>query len=132
MNYPQVYRIINVILKTAGALKMKQGPEKNRDINKQVDQTLNVFDELDDLEPNPFFYTRLRSRIESQADRQKPGMEIFMPVQLRVPFIAVIVILNLVTGVFFFSNYQGQVSSDGQEVDTIAKEYYLNNMDLTY
>ncbi len=49
---------------------MKQGPEKIREINKQVDQTLNVFDELDDLEPNPFFYTRLRSRIESQAGRQ--------------------------------------------------------------
>ena len=119
-------------MKTAGTKKMKQDQEKIREINKQVDQTLNVFDELGDLKPNPFFYTRLRSRIELQADRQKSGMEIFLPVQLRVPFIALIVILNLVMGVFFFTNYQGQVSSDGQEVDTIAKEYYLNNMDLTY
>ena len=111
---------------------MKSKADKSVEILKQVQQTLNVFDEPDDTGPNPFLYTRIMSKIESQEAMQQSGMGFFVPAPLRLPLIALIITLNLITGVLVFSNYQIQYRSDVQEIETIAKDYYLNNEEFIH
>jgi len=99
---------------------------KCKRIKKEVDKTLQLFDNLEDPSPNPYLYTRLLARIQSmEATQQSALTPALLPAGFRLALFSLIIIANIITGVFFLQKQAVQSESKIDNLNIIAKEYYL-------
>ncbi len=70
---------------------------KNSEIEKDVQQTLAALDNVENLPPDPDFYTHLKGRLREPVPN-RPLTEILKPVMF-----AALLMLNLVTGVRYLT-----------------------------
>ena len=95
----------------------RKNPEK---IEKKIEQTLKVLDELPRAEPKPFFYTRLQARMQGQAEETVRW-------RMRPAFIwsglVVIILLNI--GMVVTYSTKGGYSKNEQSAGAFAEEYGL-------
>jgi hypothetical protein len=94
--------------------------DRKKRIEQEVQKTLEQFQKAEQLPPDPYFYTRLKSRLD---EKQRMGVKI--PVLLKPAFLAMLLILNVVTASWYLgvvgtsSNY-----NDRQELVTwMANEF---------
>lgn len=93
----------------------------HKDIEEEVMKTLDSLDDVQDIEVNPYFYTRLQAKIQ-EVERQKarsPG-RLFGSAQLRLAGIIALVVINIVSFVSLFQIDERQAS-----VSAFADEYGL-------
>ena len=94
--------------------------EKDKQILEEVDKTLKAFDDLPKLEVNPFLFTRLQAKLKSEAvSKEKPILE---KLKLKSIALAVIVILNIVTLVYYFENNKKEYTKD-QLIYSLRQDY---------
>ncbi len=75
---------------------------KEDKIREEVEKTLNAFDQIKNLEENPYLFTRIQSEIESIKTKEKSYSlkgEFLRPVILFL-----ILIMNVFTAIFFFNS----------------------------
>jgi hypothetical protein len=94
----------------------------NNEIDSEVEQTLNSLQGISSAEPNPFFYTRLKARMENEllTPRKVFGWQV-KPIY-AISTLAIILILNTIT-IFAVNNQNGGKSND------INQQYNLYNPD---
>ena len=91
-------------------------------IERKIDQTLKVLDDIQRAEPKPFFYTRLQARIQKQTE-----VEVLPRWAMRPAFIwsglTIIILLNIGMAISYSKNdnYRGQEQNAG----SFAEEYGL-------
>jgi hypothetical protein len=88
-----------------------------KDINKEIEKTLQSWDNIERLEANPFLYTRIEQKIKAlETPRQTNRVWYWQPL-----LVAALVILN------FFTIATALNSSKNQSVyDTIAEQYNIS------
>jgi hypothetical protein len=93
----------------------------NENINIETDKTLRSLDGIQKAEPKPFFYTRLKARLEEQ----KATAGISLPV-LRIAA-AVFLALNVSTAALVVNqNSSGSVD----HLETLSSEYFENDIEI--
>ena len=106
--------------------------DKKTRIAEEVEKTLQCFEDFENIEPNPFFFTRLKARIRSfegrKGARLSPGME-----YQRTPSG---IIKSAGSDKYFFGNpcvsgRDTQIETDPrkQYIAAFADEYSLNQED---
>ena len=70
---------------------------KESRIELEITKTLACLDKIENIEAGPFFYNRLRAKIETPAESPVKQM-------LRPAFLILLVIVNLVTAIVIFQN----------------------------
>ena len=70
--------------------------KKEDDIEKKVDETLNLLNKVNRLQPKPFLYTRIMARWQNDAPKAVPSQWRWA-VKVSWPMLVAIVILNLAT-----------------------------------
>lgn len=80
---------------------------KKERIEREIDKTLEMFDKKDTLKPNPYFYTRVKQRIE---EKSKPNFSIAGI--LKPAFFTLLFVVNLTTVVWYTSN--DSINTDNQ------------------
>ena len=99
---------------------------KKKKIKQEVEKTLQCFDNAEKLEENPFFYTRVKARIDSQEKETKRNARQIAWVVLKQAFLILIVALNIYTITAFFTSKQSQVSNQDQLLNAFAQEFSLD------
>ena len=94
---------------------------KNTDrIDRKVDQTLKVLDDIQRAEPRPFFYTRLEASMQKQTEALPQWT--MRPV-LIWSGLAIIILLNI--GMAISYSKRTDYSRNEQSVGSFAEEYGL-------
>lgn len=92
----------------------------------EMKKTLGIIEEEKQLEVNPFFYTRLKARLENQETQKKPFWQPVFSRVLQPAFFSIILLLGIYGGIKMGQPYESQRSS------TILAEQdmvpYLNEM----
>ena len=90
-------------------------------IREEVEKTLNAFDNISDLDENPYLITRLKAKIEESGSKEKSLLKgkILQPVILFI-----IVIFNIFTGIYFFDS--------GSQTTTVTKQDYFSKISSEY
>jgi hypothetical protein len=100
---------------------------KDERILEEVEKTLNSIESLPKLESNPFLYTRLKSRIARESistGNEKNKLAILKPVGL-----ALILVINIITAIYFF-DVNGKTQSSNTLVNSLSQEYKTNQTQL--
>lgn len=86
----------------------------------EVEKTLNAIDSLPNLDANPFLFTRIKARIEKESI--KHASKVKTDFVLKPVTLALIIVINIITAVYFIGFGSGKVS-DASIVDTMKQEY---------
>ena len=106
--------------------KMKN--ERKRQIEREVEKTLQQLDRFEKLESDPFFYTRLQAKLKSLQGRPILSVtESSVGRYLRFTFLILLFFLNLVSAVVVFHNHNSQSDSQITNISSFADEYSLND-----
>ncbi len=98
---------------------------KEEKIGKEVEKTLNAFDKVENLEANPYLFTRLQSEIEGS---QTKGKRFFLSGNILRPAILFVVIIINICSVIFFSNSESETTSTKQTyLSAISSEYSISH-----
>lgn len=88
-----------------------------KDLQKRIDETLDAASHIQSVSPKPFFYTRLKARMEREP---VPVIQL-IPVSLK----ATCVLILILNATFYFSNVVSSKSENaGQQ---LASFYQLNS-----
>jgi len=93
-----------------------------------IEAVLNSFDNMQRAEANPFFYTRLKAKMESRfGERGIAGISWLKP-SLAFAVLALLVVLNVFTIVNKKSNSEQEGSKNTTTLsEQVAKDYDLGN-----
>ncbi|RMG41168.1 MAG: hypothetical protein D6732_02755 [Methanobacteriota archaeon] len=93
---------------------------RKKRIEQEVQKTLEQFQQADRLPPDPYFYTRLKSRL---AEKQRKGEK--LPVLLKPAFLTLLFLLNIITAGWYWSavNTSTQTNARQELVTMMASEF---------
>jgi hypothetical protein len=97
-------------------------------IKQEVQKTLDFFNQAERINSDPFFYTRLKARIEEldTQPRQLQGWKIVWSI-LKPALIVCIVALNIMTATMFLKNQTQGYSNREQLLEAFAQESTLDS-----
>jgi hypothetical protein len=99
---------------------------KNFDTEKKVDETLALLDSIPKNKANPFFYTRLKARMESQSETKR-GIKELVHVRLLILVIGLLLLILVNTySVLNLSSRSTQVTKE-QGLESFAESYNLTH-----
>ncbi|MCX6138092.1 MAG: hypothetical protein NTV54_11420 [Ignavibacteriales bacterium] len=96
-------------------------------ILEEVEKTLCALDDLPTIEANPFLFTRIQARLASEDVSRKTSLAGF--IELKPIALAVIIVLNIITAVYFFNSRSSEYSKD-QLIHSLSAEYNSTQNDF--
>ena len=99
---------------------------RKKKIEHEVEKTLQCFDSAEKLEENPFFYTRVKARIESRNNEAGKSLWQFGWSILKPAFLVLIIVINIITVTMYFTSKQSQTGYQEQLMQTFAQEFSLD------
>ena len=96
--------------------------ERKQKIEQEVQKTLEQFDRAERLRPNPFFYTRVRARID---ERERAKRWSFLAGVLKPAFLVLLVVFNTITAAFFLRDKATESMDRRELVMAFAQELGL-------
>jgi len=102
---------------------------RKQKIEREVEETFRCFDQIERVKPSLWFSTRLESRIRSLGTRtERPVLPLFTIKVLKPAFLALIVVLNLVTIFMVLQQVSASVRSS-ELISSFASEYAYTSTD---
>jgi hypothetical protein len=97
---------------------------KQNKIEVEIEKTLDLFDKKELLPPNPYFYTRVKQRLN-----EKKKMEFSIYSVLKPAFFTALLALNLTTALWYTSsdNLIINTESDIELVDILKSDFNLES-----
>lgn len=98
--------------------------DKQDKIEKEIDKTLAMFEKKESLTPNPYFYTRVKQRLDDRKKKRFTISDILKPA-----FFTLLIILNLTTAIWYTSSDSSIIISDSdlELVDILKSDFNLEN-----
>ena len=101
---------------------------KKEKIEQEVQKTLDCFDQSEQLKTNPFFYTRIKAKIEDlESYGKKPNLADLVWGVLKPAFLFGIIVINIFTATSFLKNPGDTNTSREQIINTFAQEFSLDS-----
>lgn len=96
---------------------------KQEKIENEIDKTLGLFDKEESLPPNPYFYTRVKQRLNEKSKKEFSIFGVLKPV-----FFTALVALNLTTAIWYTSAdaITSNIGSDLELVDILKNDFNLD------
>ena len=106
---------------------------KNR-INSEVEKTLELLDKLENIEPNPFLYTRIKVKIDEFNTKPIWLQDLSLTDIIKSAFIVILVLINIYSLIVFSQQNTTAYNTMQKYLDTLLYEYtpsttidYFNN-----
>lgn len=87
-----------------------------------IDDILKVTDRIKSVEPKPFFYSRLRAKMEQHSSSADQSVSSMIPMYLKISGVAIIIINS-----WFFTN-QIAVNNSTSNSQELASFYQFNSL----
>ena len=95
------------------------------DIDKKIAKTLSSLDDVERAKANPFFYTRLKAKMEEE---KRGFWALFTIPQFSMAVASVFLLLCL--NFYLMINYELNASTQTDEVSTFISDYQINVGDI--
>jgi hypothetical protein len=108
--------------------KEKKGSvmSKKEDIQNEIKKTLDCFDRTEPIKTDPYFYTRLKARLEdTESTEIKLGWGIWNV--LKPALLMSIIALNIYTGLMFFKSQKVDEPNRQELINSFAQELTLDS-----
>lgn len=93
--------------------------KKENHILDQVEKTLQAFDQMPTLEPNPYLFTRLQAIL---ASRKSPGILLFLKnINLKPLALSIIMVINILTAAYVIAEKENSLKD--QLVSSLIQDY---------
>ena len=104
---------------------MSENDKKRHSMEEQIRQTLSSLDNIEDIDAKPYFYARLKARIDANEKTDAPGVVRFLlGGRLAPSLLAIVLLLNVLTvAVVLRDGDESQTSLQQEYVETVANEY---------
>lgn len=103
---------------------------KKERIEAEIARTLGCLDEIETIEPSPFFYSRLAAHLESQASIENTfSARFFSMSALKPALIGCFIILNICTAALLSQGTSSKSISREDSLAALAEEYQLIQTD---
>ncbi len=104
------------------AIPLEDAMERKKRIEEEVKKTLNILDNLENVEDNPFLFTRIKSKLERAGQTEKYSTKTFVA---KWGLILLLFAFNVFT-IFNneFSTYESTTDTQ-QYLQELGKEYNL-------
>ena len=98
--------------------------DKKEKIEREIQKTLDQFENAEQLPPNPYFFTRVQARFEETGKQQSVFSAILRPALLTA-----LVFINLSTAIWYISgtNQTEQFETRQELVEILASDLKLDN-----
>jgi len=104
--------------------------ENKERIKQEVDRTLEYMEEIDTIDPSPFFYNRIMAHLESPASSEKNFFSRFFSLSALQPaLIACFIIINICTLTLFSNGTSARSVSREENLAALAEEFQLIQTD---
>ncbi len=102
--------------------------ERKEHIEQEVEKTLRCFETIENIESDPFFYTRLQAKIRDLEEKKKPARHPGFSIgyYLRPALLVLLVVFNILSAVLVFRGSDTQSDVRQYYLTTFADEYALN------
>lgn len=108
--------------------------KEQRKISEEVNKTLSLLDNLPVIDENPFFFTRIKERLDAHNYNNKSESNKIISF-LKPVFIALLFFVNIYTAINMFSNTNNNGALREQYVSSVVSDYspsynndYLSNI----
>ncbi len=101
---------------------------KKQKIEQEVQKTLDCFDQSEHIKSNPFFYTRVKTRIEELENHErKSELGNLAWGILKPALLFSLIAMNIVTATLFMKKPGDQINSREQVINTLVLEFSLDS-----
>ncbi|GAB4376949.1 MAG: hypothetical protein Kow0042_23910 [Calditrichia bacterium] len=83
---------------------------KQEKIEQEINKTLAQFEKAEKLEPDPYFYTRLKARL-AEKERRRVGI----PAILKPVLLTILLLLNVSTAVWYLESSATSFGQDARQ-----------------
>jgi len=97
-------------------------------IQEEIEKTLDVLDNLPNIEANYFLFTRLKTLIENRTGlkiKRRRKSLVARPIML-----CIILLINLITAIFLFQSETVEQTSETSLVNSLTKDYKISQTKL--
>ena len=95
---------------------------KQEKVQNEIDKTLGMFEKKESLPPNPYFYTRIKQRLNEKTKKEFSIFSVLKPA-----FFTALIALNLTTAIWYTSSDSSVISieTDLELVDILKSDLNL-------
>jgi len=108
--------------------------DKNHQIEEEVQKTIELLDNIKNVQPNPFLYTRIKAGIENGGKKSSWTTNRSFIDFVRPVFFGLLILINLYSLFVFLQDEGENYATREQYIDTLIMEYspgstseYLDN-----
>ena len=97
---------------------------KEKKIEHEIEKTLGMFERKDSIPSNPYFYTRVKQRIDEKSNKEFSVFGVLKPA-----FFTLLVVLNLTTAIWYTSSIDSTTGTetDSELVDILKSDFNLDS-----
>ena len=106
--------------------------EKNEEIEKRINDTINSIEGLGKARANPFFFTRLEARMEKAQEPASGPFTIFGNLKLSVAVLTLFMVLNVVSVFLISGDDNSTTDTEAATLETFSEEYYSGASQYNY
>lgn len=101
--------------------------KKNQKIEEEVGKTISLLDKIEEIDANPFLFTRIKSELDSQkAKSEKNSIEMIFRI-LRPVLIAALLLFNVYSVISFYQASSSNEQTRQRYLESIASEYEMDS-----
>ncbi len=98
--------------------------DKNEEIEKRINDTINSLEGLGKAKANPFFFTRLEARMQEELLPANGPFAFLSNLKLSVAVLAVFMVLNVVSIFLIGGNSNDAVIEEEATLETFGEEFF--------
>ena len=100
--------------------------ERNKKIIDEVNKTISLLDSIENIEANPFLYTRIKSKLKSEVgNRKAKPFEIVLKI-LSPVIIILLLLVNIYSAISFLKDVEVTEKARQKYINYLVSEYSLN------
>ncbi len=98
--------------------------KKQEKIESEIEKTLNQFENIETLEPNPYLFTRIKQKLE-EKNKSKFNVEVI----LKPAFFTLLFAVNLITTIWYVNSTDEYYRTDTNQglVEILSSDFNLEN-----
>lgn len=98
--------------------------DKNEQIEKRINDTINSIEGLGKARVNPFFYTRLEARMQEELLPANGPFAFLSNLKLSVAVLTLFMVLNVVSIFLISGNNSDTTEQEEATLETFSEEYF--------
>ncbi|NWF88666.1 MAG: hypothetical protein HXY50_04295 [Ignavibacteriaceae bacterium] len=101
--------------------------DKDQRIKEEVEKTISLLDKVEEINTNPFLFTRIKAELDSKKDKSEKNSFEWVFKFLRPAIIAALLLFNVYSVISFYQSSNSNGVTREQYLESISSEYEMDS-----